>query len=195
MATTTVIYPKTRRWTRAEYDRLIQLGVFEEDERIELLDGVLAVREPQGTRHSAGIRRVRETLRRALGETWLVDSQLPIALDDMSEPEPDVAVVPPHPDDYRDEHPSRPLLIVEVAETSYRIDHNYKASLYARAGIAEYWIADLGRETLEVHRAPETSNEAVLGWRYGSVEKLGKSATVTPLVAPGVVIPVADLLL
>jgi Uma2 family endonuclease len=178
-----------------EYDHLIQLGVFEEGERIELLDGVLAVREPQGTRHSAGIRRVRETLRHALGEVWLVDSQLPIALDDMSEPEPDVAVVPRHPDDYRDEHPSRPLLIVEVAETSYRIDHNDKASLYARAGVAEYWIADLGRGTLEVHRAPETSSESVLGWRYGSVEKLGKSATVSPLVAPSVVISVADLLL
>ena len=194
MTTTFTVYPKTRRWTRAEYDRLIHLGVFDEDERIELLDGLLVVREPQGSRHATGIRCVVDTLRRALGDAWQVDSQLPIALDEMSEPEPDVAVVPGGPRDYRDEHPSRPVLMVEVAETSYRVDHNYKAGLYARAGVPEYWIVDLMRETLEVHRAPEASPEAAHGWRYGVTEVLGKAATISPLVAPSVVIPVADLL-
>jgi hypothetical protein len=84
---------KTRRWTRVEYDRLIELAVFQPGERLELLDGLLAVREPQGTRHAAGIRRVVDALRRAVGEAWQVDSQLPIALDDDSEPEPDISVV------------------------------------------------------------------------------------------------------
>jgi Uma2 family endonuclease len=129
-----------------------------------------------------------------LDQTWQVDSQLPIALDDYSEPEPDVAVVPRDSDDYQFEHPSRPVLVVEVAETSYRIDRGYKAGLYARAGIAEYWIVDLSSETLEVHRAPEPSSAAVHGWHYGSVETLQKSATVTPLLAPTIVIRVADLL-
>jgi Uma2 family endonuclease len=183
-----------RRWTRAEYDRLIELGVFQPGERLELLDGWLVLREPQGTGHSAAIRRVLAVLRRTLGEEWQIDSQLPVALDDLSEPEPDVFVVPRDPNHYRDAHPSHPLLIVEVAESSYRIDRGYKASLYARAGLPEYWIVDLLHETVEVHREPEESAAARYGWRYRSVETLRPPASVAPLLEPEREIPVAALL-
>ena len=183
-----------RRWTRVEYDRLIDLGVFQPGERLELLDGWLIVREPQGTEHSAAIRRVLTVLRRTLGEAWQIDSQLPVALDDLSEPEPDVFVVPKDPNSYRDAHPSNPLLIIEVAKTSYRIDHEYKASLYARAVVPEYWIVDLIHETVEVHREPEESAAARYGWRYRSVQTLGPPASVAALLAPDHPIPVADLL-
>ena len=182
-----------RRWTRAEYDRLIGLGMFE-GERLELLDGWLVLREPQGTGHSAAIRRVLQVLRRTLGDAWQIDSQLPVALDDRSEPEPDVFVVPKDPDNYLDEHPSHPLLIVEVAASSYRIDHEYKASLYARASLPEYWIVDLVHETVEVHREPEASEASRHGWRYRSVETLRPPASVAPLLAPDRPIAVADLL-
>ena len=185
--------PKIRRWTRMEYDRLVQLGIFE-GERLELLDGLLAVREPQGTRHATAVRRVVAALRRALGDAWQIDSHLPIALDDDSEPEPDVAVVPGDPDSYRDAHPSRPLLIVEVADSSYRIDHTYKASLYARAGVPEYWLVDVIRETVEVHRRPERSPEAPHGWRYASIEALRPPSTIAPLLTPESAIAVAALL-
>ena len=185
--------PKTRRWTRVEYERLVELGVFE-GERLELLDGLLAVREPQGSRHSAAIRAVLDALRAALGEAWQIDSQLPIALDDDSEPEPDVSVVPRDRERYRRGHPDRPALIVEVADSSYRIDHTYKASLYARAGVPEYWIIDVVRETVEVHRGPEASSEAIHGWRYASIETLRPPTTVRPLIAPDAPIAVADLL-
>src|SRR5262245_4278257 len=140
MAKTLVPPPQTRRWTRVEYERLVELGVFHPGERLELIDGLLVVREPQGTRHASAIRRVIDALQAAVGDEWRVDSQLPVALDDDSEPEPDVSVVPRDPTAYRDAHPSRPVLIVEVAEASYRIDRHYKAGLYARAGIADYWI-------------------------------------------------------
>jgi Uma2 family endonuclease len=155
MASTVVPPSRTRRWTRVEYERLVELGVFRPGERLELFDGLLVVREPQGSRHAGTIRRVLAALRRALGDAWQIDSQLPVALDEDSEPEPDVAVVPRDPDAYLHAHPSRPVLIVEVAESSYRIDREYKASLYARAGIADYWIVDLVHNTLEVHREPE----------------------------------------
>jgi Uma2 family endonuclease len=194
MASTVAPPPGIRRWARVEYERLVELGVFMPGERLELIDGLLVVREPQGSRHAAAIRRVLAALRAALGDTWQIDSQLPVALDDDSEPEPDVAVVPRDPGAYRDAHPSHAVLIVEIAETSYRIDREYKASLYARAGIADYWIVDLVHDTLEVHREPEASPAALYGWRYRSVETLRPPATVTPFVAPGRSIPVAALL-
>ena len=184
---------RLRRWTRREYDHLIDLGFFQ-GERLELLDGVLAVREPQGSRHNAAVRRIVETLRRILGDVWQIDSQFAVALDDDSEPEPDVAVVPRDPRMYRDGHPSAPRLVVEVAESSYGIDRNYKSGLYARAAVPEYWIVDVANDRLEVHRAPEMWGDAAVGWRYGNVVTLDRSATVTPAFVPGVTISVADLL-
>lgn len=186
--------PPTRRWTRVEYERLVELGVFQPGERLELIDGLLVVREPQGSRHAAAIRRVVAALRRVLGDDWQIDSQLPIALDDDSEPEPDVSMVPRDPGDYRDAHPSRAALIVEIAEASYRIDHEYKAGLYARAGVPKYWIVDLLRGALEVHREPEASPADLVGWRYRNIDVLRSPATVAPLVAPERSIAVADLL-
>lgn len=190
----TTTTPRTRRWKRVEYERLVELGVFQPAERLELLDGLLAVREPQGSDHASGIRRVLDALRPALGASWQIDSQLPIALDDDSEPEPDVAVVPRDAGHYREAHPSRPVLIVEVADTSYRIDRWYKASLYARAGIGEYWIVDLKNERLEVHRDPAPAPNAVHGWHYRSLAARHRGTSVTPLCAPDVSILVAALL-
>lgn len=194
MAATIEPAPRTRRWTRVEYERLIELGVFRPGERLELLDGSLVVREPQGSRHAAAIRRVLAALRAALGDAWQIDSQLPLALDDASQPEPDVAVVPRDPAAYREAHPSRAVLVVEIAEGSYRFDREYKASLYARAAIAEYWIVDLVGNAVEIHREPEASAATRYGWHYRSVETQRPPATVELLIAPGVPIPVAGLL-
>ena len=195
MEANVVVLPReARRWTRAEYQRLVDLHVFEPGEHLELIDGLLLVREPQGSRHAAAIRRVLAALRNALGEQWQIDSQLPIALDHTSEPEPDVAVVPRDPGAYRDAHPSRALLVVEVSEGSYRIDHDYKASLYARAAITEYWIVDLAHDTLEVHRQPVACGDAPCGWRYDRVQTLRPPAVIEPLITPQRSILVADLL-
>ena len=194
MAATAESPSRLRRWKRVEYGRLIELGVFRPGERLELIDGLLVVREPHGSRHAAAIRRVLAALRHVLGDEWQIDSQLPIALDDDSEPEPDVAVVPRDRGAYRDAHPSRAVLIVEVADTSYRIDHEYKTSLYARASIPDYWIVDLARDAIEVHREPEVSPTAPYGWGYRRIETMRVPSSVTPLIAPGTAIPVADLL-
>jgi Uma2 family endonuclease len=185
---------KTRRWTRVEYDRLIECGVFGDDERLELLDGLLVVREPQGSRHSAAVVAVHQVLTHAFGAGFHVRPQLPIALDDASEPEPDAVVVRGDPWDYVSGHPSTPLLLVEIAETSLAIDRRHKGSLYARAGITDYWIVNLPEAVLEVYREPAPAASARFGWEYRSVQRLTRSASASPRGAPTARIAVADLL-
>jgi Uma2 family endonuclease len=190
-------YPvRSRRWTRAEYDRMIDIGVLDEDERIELLGGELVVREPQGSPHYTAIMLVDEALRVAFGPGWFVRTHGPVALDDDSEPEPDVSVVPGGVRDYSREHPARPVLIVEVTASRSRLtfDRAHKGSLYARAGLADYWIVNLIENVLEVYRTPVTDDSAPFGWHYASREVLSSDASATPLAAPHARIVVRDLL-
>lgn len=185
---------RTRHWTRLEYDRLIETGFFQPGDKVELIGGQLMVAEPQGTRHATGIRLAAEILRRVFGTGWNISVQLPIALDDESEPEPDVAVVPGAPGDYWHAHPSRPALVVEVAESSLPVDRVHKASLYARGRVADYWIVNLVDNVLEVSRQPVPTPEAPYGWAYAEVQRLRPGDSVSPLAAPSATVAAADLL-
>jgi putative restriction endonuclease len=166
----------TRQWTRAEYDRLIDLGILDEDEPIELLGGEMVVREPQAGPHATSVQLV------------------PIALDLESEPERDVCVVPGRPRDYRSSHPTDPVLVIEVAHDSLLRDRERKGSLYARAGIADYWIVNLRAAVLEVYREPVRSPRSPYGWRYGRIERFGPEAVISPLAAPRARVRVKSLL-
>jgi len=185
---------RTRRWTRVEYERLVDQGVFHADEHLELLDGLLVVREPQGSRHGAALAALCDVLARAFGAGFHVRPHLPVALDDASEPEPDVVVVPGGPWEYASGPPSTPVLVVEIAETSLALDHGDKGSLYARAGIADYWILNLTAAVLEVYRRPGENPGARFGWEYRHAQYLARAASLTPLAAPAKEIAVADLL-
>jgi Uma2 family endonuclease len=187
-------YPRTRRWTRAEYDRLIDKGMFQPDERLELLAGHLVVREPQGGPHILAIERLNELLRVAFGPEWRVRVQLPIALDDESEPEPDVSVAAGRPLETTEAKPSHLALVVEVAESSLALDRKHKGSLYARARVADYWIVNLVDRALEVYRDPRPDASARYGWAYRSVESLSAGEHVSPLAAPTARVSVLDLL-
>jgi len=182
-----------RRWTRAEYDRLVDLGVLD-GEPVELIGGQLVVAEPQGSYHATAIGAVDDALRAALPPGWVVRAQMPVALDDESEPEPDLAVVPGERADYRADHPARPALVVEVAESSLAFDRQDKGSLYARGGVHDYWIVNLVERVLEVYRDPGPDPTAPYGWRYRAVERLGPAAVVSPLALPSVRLAVSDLL-
>jgi Uma2 family endonuclease len=182
-----------RRWQRAEYDRLVDLGVFE-GEPLELLAGQLVVAEPKGAYHVTAVTKIEYALRAVLPPGWLVRTQAPVWLDDESEPEPDVVVVPGALDDYRDAHPSQPPLLIEVAESSLAFDRRQKGRLYARAGVADYWIVNLVDRVVEVYRDPRPDPAAAHGWSYGAVARLTPPATVTPAAFPAIRIAVADLL-
>ena len=183
-----------RKWTRAEYDRLAEAEILGPEDRIELLGGEMIVKEPQDSPHATAIQLVQRTLDRAFGPGWSVRPQLPIALAEDSEPEPDVCVVRGDPRDYRDAHPERPVLIVEVSLSRLGFDREHKGSLYARAGIADYWIVNLPDRRVEVYREPVTDGAATFGWRYGHSVTLGSDQRISPLAAPVAEIAVADLL-
>lgn len=177
-----------RRWTRAEYEWLIEHDFFQPDERCELIDGEIIAMTPQLSRHSSVTHAVTMRLGMVFGEGFLVRSQLPLALDPHSEPEPDVAVVAGKLWDYLHAHPTTALLIVEVADSSLKLDRQRKGRLYAEAGIQDYWIVNLVDSTLEVYRDPGP------GKGYQLLRRLHRDDTVSPLEAPQAVIPVADLL-
>jgi len=188
-------YPiRTRRWTRKEYHRLIDAGILHEDEPIELVGGQMIVAEPKSSPHETALGLTADALRRAFGAGWVVREQGPIALDEESEPEPDVMVVPGQIRDYRDAHPERAALLVEVALSSLGFDRRHKGSLYARAGVADYWIVNLVDEALEIYRQPALDRSAEFGWRYLDVQVLRPGAFVSPLSRPDVTVAVADLL-
>ena len=185
---------RTWKWSRLEYERLAEAEILGPDARVELVGGEMIVKEPQHSPHMTAIRLVQRVLISAFGPGWDVREQAPVALDDESEPEPDVSVVPGDPRDYRDAHPTRPVLVVEVALSRLRFDREHKGSLYARAGIADYWIVNIPQRLLEVHRKPRPDAAAPFGWRYERIVALGAEERVVPSAAPAASIAVVDLL-
>ncbi len=182
-----------RRWKRVEYERLVDLGLFQGDP-VELLGGYLVVAEPQGSYHAAAVGAVDDALRALLPPGWIVRAQMPVALDDESAPEPDLVVVSGGRVDYRESHPACPAPAVEVADSSLDFDRQHKGSLYARAGVQDYWIINLIDRVLEVYRDPRPDPSAPYGWRYQSAQTLTPPAVIAPLALPSVRIAVTDLL-
>jgi Uma2 family endonuclease len=176
---------KFRRFTREEYEDLVEQGFFHPDERVELVDGYIYEMSAQSTRHVVAVRLTRRVLARVFGDDFDVLVQMPLAVGLDSEPEPDLAVVPGDPRDFLVSHPASAVLVVEVAETSLQHDRK-KAALYARAGIPEYWILILGKRQLEVLRDPQDG-------AYRSSTVLNLTDRISPLARPEASISISDL--
>lgn len=169
--------------TRSEYEQMIGLGLFQ-DERVELIRGVLVKMSPQLAPHASTIQKLTQLLMMALQQRFAVRIQLPLALSDDTEPEPDVAIVPPG--DYDVEHPTTALLVIEVSDTTLRRDRG-KAALYASAGIGEYWIVNLDARAVEVHSSPD-------GDRYAEVRTLRAGDVLKPAAISGLEVAVTEIL-
>jgi Uma2 family endonuclease len=144
-----------RLWTRAEYDQMVEAGILGEDDPVELIDGEILVVSPENALHASVIDTAQLELMNAFGPGFYVRPCHPVAIDDRSEPEPDLAVLRGKPSDFRESHPTTALLLVEVSRTSRAFDRGRKLRLYARNGIPEYWVLDLIEDCLWVHRDPE----------------------------------------
>ena len=184
---------RQRRFTKAEYYRMGELGFFH-GQKVELIEGRLMVFSPQNPPHSTGVFNVLMELLRVFQAGYIVRPQFPLDLGQTTEPEPDVAVVVGTSKQYALAHPTTAELIVEVSDTTLSYDRNRKGSLYARAGVADYWVLNLVSRQVEVYRTPIPDSAEVYGYRYSSRTDVPVGGTVSPLAAPTAVLAVADLL-
>ena len=186
--------PHPRLWTREEYYKMAEVGVFRPGERVELIGGRIVTMSPQNSPHFTAICLAEDALRTIFGAGYAVRVQGPLDLSPSSQPEPDIAVVRGSIRDYASDHPTTALLVVEVSETSLTFDRGEKASLYASAGIPEYWIVNLLDRRLEVYRDPVPMPGQPYGYGYRNYTHYFAADEVATLAAPQGAIKVADLL-
>jgi Uma2 family endonuclease len=177
------------RFTVNDYYRMAETGVLHPNARVELLNGQIIDISPIGPFHGGLVKRLSRFFTLEAKGRWIVSTQDPIHLDDHSEPEPDLMLLKPDPNDYTSRHP-RPedaLLLIEVSDATLDYDRGCKLPAYGRAGIAEVWIVNLNDETIEVYREPHFTG-------YGAITVLHAGGKAVPEAFPDVALNLAELL-
>ena len=170
------------------YQRLAELGVLRENDRVELIAGQVVEMSPIGDRHASCVRRLIQLFSRSLLEAAIVDVQNPVVLGEHDAPQPDVVLLTPRPDAYP-RHPRATdiLLVIEVADTTLAYDRDIKIPLYARAGIPEAWVVDLAAERIEVYQEP-------LAGQYTRVRIASRGDALMPLQLPNLTLAADEIL-
>jgi len=184
-----MLAPTKHRFSVKEYYRMAEIGVLRPDARVELLDGQIIDMSPIGPLHGGVVKRLIQHFTRLSKGRWMVAAQDPVQLNDYSEPQPDLMLLKPAPDDYTGRHP-RPedlFLLIEVADTTLVSDREQKLPAYGCAGIAEVWLVNLVEGTIEIHREPNFTG-------YGSKTILRAGDKAVPQTFPDAAVPVAELL-
>jgi Uma2 family endonuclease len=178
-----------RPMTRDEYHLAIDAGVYPDYRYLELIKGQVTKRMTHTPPRAKTVRKLTKWLDGTVPGDCIVSAQFPIALDSLSEPEPDIAIAQGTEDDFGFEHPrpDQTRLIVEVADSSLHQDLNVKLPLYATAGIPEFWVVDLKGQRILVHREPIED-------RYRSVSEFGIDGVIEASWCPGATLAVRDLL-
>jgi Uma2 family endonuclease len=169
---------------RVEYERLAALGFFD-DEKVELLFGMVVPMTPVDPAHNESTYHVRRAIERQVGERARVRDQSAFAASDVSEPQPDIAVVPEV--DYWKEHPTKAYLVIEVARSSLKRDKGPKVLLYGLADVDEYWIVNHVDDVVEVYRDRHNGE-----WRQRTTHARGE--TIAMAAFPDVQIAVSEIL-
>ncbi len=194
MTVTTLSEPRPLLWTKEEFYQMLDMGLFLE-RRVELIEGEIFEMPAQKNFHAVSIALTEDALRAAFGPGYWVRVQMSLDPSPLSVPDPDLAVVLGTPRDHATVHnPTTALLIVEVSESTLSFDRRRKASLYARVGIADYWIVNLVDRQLEVYRTPVADSSQRYGFSYANRTILAAMEFASPLAAPHANILVADLL-
>jgi Uma2 family endonuclease len=184
----TVELPR-RLFTTDEYFRMVEAGVFGEDDRLELIEGEIVEMPPIGSHHAGILNRLVRLFKPVIDTEAVLSFQNPVRLSPSSAPQPDLAVLRLREDYYADSHPvpDEVLLLIEIADTTVLRDERIKAPLYAEAGIPELWIVNLANASVEIHRRPTEA-----GYLLNSIARKGDS--LTPEALPSLTFTVDDIL-
>ena len=179
---------KPRLITVAEYDRMIEAGIYTENDRIELLNGEIIEFMPKGPKHTSANSRLVRFFIRLFGEKVIVRGQDPIWLDGISEPEPDIVLAKWNETEYSEGPPTPAdiFLIMEISDTTLAYDRETKSKAYSRNGIQQYLLLNLQNETLENFREPSED-----GYQFKQTLRKGDSFNLTAF--PEVEISLDDL--
>ncbi|MCC6474448.1 MAG: Uma2 family endonuclease [Burkholderiales bacterium] len=174
-----IFTPTRRKLSADEFERLGRAGILGEDARVELIEGEMIEMAPIGSRHAFVVNSLSMHFARTVGTSALVSTQNPLRLAEDTEPQPDLMLLQPRPDRYRDALP-RPqdvLLLIEVANTTLAYDRGIKLPLYATHGVREVWLLDLDATRVEIHLAPA-------GAAYRRSLERGPADTLSPEALP-----------
>ncbi|MBM2812426.1 MAG: hypothetical protein HW416_3185 [Chloroflexi bacterium] len=178
-----------RQFTVADYYRMAEAGILTEDDRVELIEGEIVEMPPIGDRHASCVDRTTVLFARLFGGRAHLRIQNPLRSSNRSEPVPDLMLLRPRPDFYASGHPtpSDVLLLVEVSDSSEAYDRRVTLPLYAREGVQEVWIFDLGRSVVRVHREPSPTG-------YALVATHRRGERIAPAAFPDIAIRVEEVI-
>ncbi|MGD1804147.1 Uma2 family endonuclease [Dapis sp. BLCC M126] len=178
-----------RLFTVDQYYKMLEAGIFNENERVELIRGEIIEMSPIGIRHSACVKRLNELFFLRLGKAVTLGIQDPVRLNNTSEPQPDVSLLQRRPDFYETQHPQpeNVFLLIEVSDTTVKYDQEVKIPLYAENNIVEVWLVNLTEKCLEVYRQPTANG-------YEIVQTFQKGETVTIQALSNVTFTVDEIL-
>lgn len=147
---------KNFRFTISQYHQMSEAGILSENDKVELINGEIIEMSPIGRRHAACVDRINRLFSNILGIKVIVRVQNPILLNNLSEPEPDIALLKPRADFYESGHPQPQdiFLLIEVADSSIEYDRDVKIPLYTSSGITEVWLVDIYQQVIIVYRYP-----------------------------------------
>ncbi len=178
-----------RRFTVEEYHRMAEVGVLHEDDRVELLNGVIVNMMPIGPFHGGSVKRLNRMFEKLGRERWVTSVQDPVHIGEHTEPQPDLLLLRPRDDFYLHAHP-RPedvFLLIEVSDSTLLIDREEKLPIYARAEIPEVWIVNLPERVIEVYTDPSRGE-------YAQTRRVHGGDALAPSAFPDAVIDTAALL-
>jgi Uma2 family endonuclease len=167
---------------------MAEAGILGEDDRVELLEGQLIEMASIGPRHALAVDALTELLVLGAQGQAVVRVQNPVVLDDISEPQPDFALLRRPWNGYPDDHPPPPdiYLLIEVSDSSLNFDRGPKLELYARSGIREFWVVDLTTNSVLVHRKPNDG-------KYESITNVDMLGVLQVEALPSITIPVEKI--
>jgi len=187
-AMSTVFTPTRFKWTVEDYHKLGDAGILDEDSRVELIEGELIEMAPIHSTHMGTVNRLNKMLVLAVGDHGVVSVQNPVTMPPYSEPQPDLTILRPGAGMPASGVPRSEdvLLLIEVADTTVRYDRSTKRRLYAKEGIAEYWIVNVPKKCIEVYRDRTADG-------YSASAEAAPGEFVTPRALPMVRLDVAAI--